>query len=108
MKAYIFAKESDPAVQQALAQFPGWGVVHQFGNWTLFYVVNVRLFRAAKAKAAQDPTAVRVVPPLHRTLQRLPQGVQDFLNSHGVTFQSGDTVGDILAALTGDEEFGML
>ena len=107
MKAYIFAKESDPAVQQALVQFSGWGVVHQFGNWTLFYVVNVRLFRAAKARAAQDPSAVRIVPALSRTLQRLPQGVQDFLNSQGVTFSPGDTVGDILAALTGDEEFGI-
>jgi len=107
MKAYIFAKESDPAVQQALAQFPGWGRVHEFGNWTLFYVVNVRLFRAAKARAAQDPTTVRMVPPLHRTLQRLPQGVQGFLNSHGVTFSPGNTIGDILAALVGDEEFGI-
>ncbi|KKL44488.1 hypothetical protein LCGC14_2365170 [marine sediment metagenome] len=107
MRAYIFAKESDPAVQQALAQFPGWGRVHEFGSWTLFYVVNMRLFRAAKAKAAQDPSIVRIVPALSRTLQRLPVGVQNFLNSHGVTFTPGDTVGDILAALTGDEELGI-
>lgn len=107
MRAYIFAKESDSAVQQALAQFPGWGRVHEFGNWTLFYVVNVRLYRAAKARAAQDPSTVRIVPALTRTLQRLPQGEQDFLNSHGITFAPGDTVGDILAALTGDEEFGI-
>jgi len=103
---YIFAKENAPAVQQALADFPGWGRLRRFGGWTLFSISNLRLFRAAKNKAAQDSSIVRIVPPLHRTMDRLPQEVQDFLGSHGVTFQPGDTVGDLLAQLTGDEDFG--
>jgi len=104
---YVFLKSSNPAVQTGLANNPGWN--HEGfndGTWELFGITNGVLWEQIKSLQQQGSPLVRVVPALHRTLTRLPSGVQNFLNSHGVTFPPGDTVGDIMVKLTGNEDFG--
>lgn len=104
---YVFLKSGDPAVQAGLANNPGWNrEAFNDGTWELFGITNGDLWEQVKSLQQQGSPLVRVVPALHRTLNRLPANVKNFLNSHGVTFLPGDTVGDILAKLTNNEDFG--
>lgn len=105
---YVAVKYNDPQVQQALVDNPGYEWVAGFGDatWRIVGVKNPDLFKLARNLEAQGSTLVRVLPAMSRTFNNLPAGKRAWLESHGVTFQPGDSMHDIMVKLTGDEEFG--
>ena len=105
---YVAIKYNDPRVKQALTDNPGYEWVAGFGTatWRIVGVKNPDLFGLAKRLEAQGSTLVRVLPPMSRTFANLPTAKKAWLASHGVTFQPGDSMHDIMVKLTDDENFG--
>ena len=71
-------------------------------DWHLFEVE----YPAWKRAKAAPGSVAWAVPPLNRTLRRLPQALKDFLSARGAAFESGDSVADVLAELTGRDDLG--
>ena len=105
---YVAIKYNEPQVQQALIDNPGYEWVPGFGDatWRIVGVKNPNLLRLAKTLEAQGSALVRVLPAMSRTFANLPVAKKAWLALHGVTFQPGDTMHDLMVKLTGDEDFG--
>lgn len=106
---YVAIKYNEPQVRQALVGNPGYEWVAGFGDatWRIVGVKNPNLLNLARNLEAQGSTLVRVLPAMSRTFVNLPAAKKAWLESHGVTFQPGDSMYDIMVKLTGDEDFGM-
>ena len=98
---YIAVRDTQ-AVRDKVEEVGGFGwATPPLDGWVLVRVYNPRLLELAK----QFPSDAKVLPPENRTMRRVPQAVKEWLTARGVTFEPGDTVADVIAQLTGSEDF---
>lgn len=98
MRLLLIPKTS-AAAENFVNGYNRWGPLWADDTWILLGTNNEAMWQAAKSEAS-----VRRIPALTRSVKKLPAQVISYIQGKGIIIKPDDTIHDLLAKLTGNED----